>query len=459
MSKHTLVMRIGGDDVADSGRRLAGGLVTELPRYSSFSSIDHQIGDTITQLQAMGLHPSERALDLAVLAAAITAADTRISRDLDAQDGWTREIELCVPVSDSRVWTDSGPLIERTLNFLTGDLWFVTFRERAASVQTLVPVSTGTLTEKPQSVCLFSGGLDSFIGAVDLLSEGERILLVSHYWDRVASRHQKLCLDALEEHFGEGAFDSVRAYVGFPKGAVADSQDEDTLRGRSFLFFSLAALAADAIGDGTVIHVPENGLISLNVPLDPLRLGALSTRTTHPYYMARFNEILRSIGLTSKLENRYRHRTKGQMVAECTDKAFLRATAANTMSCSSPAKMRFDQDEQRRQPKNCGHCVPCLIRRASLLHGFGTDDTEYQLEDLGARVLDSTRATGEHIRSFQFAIAQLSAKPQRARFDIHKPGPLTDHPADWAAYEQVYRDGIGEVAALLNGVISRPGGG
>ncbi|NIJ87524.1 7-cyano-7-deazaguanine synthase in queuosine biosynthesis [Xanthomonas campestris] len=459
MSRHTLVMRIGADDIADPGQRLMSGFLTELPRYSSFASIDHQIGDTITQLQAIGLRPSERALDLAVLAAAITAADTRISRDVDAQDGWTRQIELCVPVSDSRVWMDAASLIERTLNFLTGDLWLITFRERAASVQTLIPAFTGTLMEKPQSVCLFSGGLDSFIGAVDLLSEGERILLVSHYWDRVTSKYQKLCLDALEEQFGKGTFESVRAYVGFPKGAVADSHDEDTLRGRSFLFFALAALAADAIGDGTVIHVPENGLISLNVPLDPLRLGALSTRTTHPYYMARFNEILRSIGLTSRLENRYRHRTKGQMVAECADGAFLRVAAANTMSCSAPAKMRFEQDEQRRQPKNCGHCVPCLIRRAALLHGFGADDTEYQLEELGARALDSTRAAGEHVRSFQFAIAQLAARPQRARFDIHKPGPLTDHPGDWVAYEQVYRDGISEVAALLNGVVSRPGGG
>ena len=47
---------------------------------------------------------------------------------------------------------------------------------------------------------------------------------------------------------------------------------ESTTRGRSFLFFALAALAASGLGGQPVIYVPENGLISLNVPLDPLRV-------------------------------------------------------------------------------------------------------------------------------------------------------------------------------------------
>lgn len=33
----------------------------------------------------------------------------------------------------------------------------------------------------PAAVCLFSGGLDSFIGAIDLLAAGENIAMVGHY--------------------------------------------------------------------------------------------------------------------------------------------------------------------------------------------------------------------------------------------------------------------------------------
>ena len=128
---------------------------------------------------------------------------------------------------------------------------------------------------------------------------------------------------------------------------VDGSAGENTLRGRSFLFFALAAMAADALGVG-LIHVPENGLISLNVPLDPTRLGALSTRTTHPFYMARFDEILAGLGLPIRLENRYRFQTKGIMAKNCADAALLNKEARHTMSCSSPAKARWAKDENAR---------------------------------------------------------------------------------------------------------------
>jgi len=455
MSRQTIVFRVGDDDKRTSGQRLIGAHVTEI-EFKNFADIDHQLGKIVTELQKLGLQPSERALDLAILAAAVTAADTRIERAIESQDAWTREIELCIPVLEPDLWTQTAPLLSKTLTFLTGDRWELTFRARSRSVKTLIPPSTGQLTSRPNSVCLFSGGLDSFIGATDLLAEGEKVLLISHYWDSVTSKHQGICLKALAEKFAKSDFQKIQARVGFKTRTVDGSYGEDTLRGRSFLFFALAALAADGIGGKVIIHVPENGLISLNVPLDPLRLGSLSTRTTHPYYMSRFNDLLNQLDLGSSLHNSYRHMTKGEMVASCTEQQFLRDEAKNTISCSHPANARFAHDEDRRQAKNCGHCVPCLIRRAALLHGFGVDDTSYQLEDLESEILDSKSAEGLHVRSFQLAISKLRDRPGRAKYDIHKPGPLTDFVDDWADYETVYRDGLEEVGRLLKNVVSRP---
>lgn len=90
------------------------------------------------------------------------------------------------------------------------------------------------------------------------------------------------------------------------------------------------------------------------------------------------------------------------------------------------------------------------------MRGFGEDDTDYQLVDLEESALDSRSAEGEHVRSFLVAIARLRNKPGRARFDIHKPGPLIDFPDDWGDYELVYRDGLEEVASLLKNVEARP---
>jgi len=455
MSRQAIVFRVGDDDTKAFRPRLAGAHTTEIP-LRDLASVDHLLGGILTKLEEMGLQPTEKSLDLALLAAAVTAADTRVERGVEGQDAWTRELEVSIPVSDRKLWLEMTPLLEKTLNFLTGDIWTLSFRARSRSVKKLLEPITETHADRPSSVCLFSGGLDSFIGAIDLLAAGESVLLVSHYWDSVSSSHQDICLSALEEHFDKVPFYAVQVRVGFATGTVEGSRAENTLRGRSFLFFALAALSADAIGGEVTIHVPENGLISLNVPLDPLRLGSLSTRTTHPYYMSRFNDLLAGLGLDCHLDNAYRHMTKGQMVERCKDREFLRGQAANTISCSSPAKARFSRDEDRRQPKNCGHCVPCLIRRAALMRGFGEDDTDYQLVDLEESALDSRSAEGEHVRSFQVAIARLRNKPGRARFDIHKPGPLIDFPGDWDNYELVYRDGLEEVASLLKNVKACP---
>lgn len=456
MKHHTIIARLGPGDSAKVSPSRAGTLVTEIDFVDGEFRLGYGLGQALDQLGELGLHPSETAVDLALLAAAITAADTRISRNADAQDAWTREIELHLPVHDLVRWQGLSPLIVTTLNFLTGDRWGVHFRPRAAGTPDLAPRPAKLRTATPTTVCLFSGGLDSFIGAIDLLAREETPMLVSHYWDGITSTHQAYCADAIKRHFGRTTLHHIRARVGFPTDIVEHSAVEDTLRGRSFLFFSLAVMAADAIGGDMVVHVPENGLISLNVPLDPLRLGALSTRTTHPFYMARFDDLLNGLGLKVRLENRYAFKTKGQMMKECADLPFLGKEAKHTMSCSSPGARRYDPDPHERTPKHCGRCVPCLIRRAAILEGGGADDTPYRIPDLRAQVLDSNKAEGEHVRSFQLALSRLAHKPGRARFDIHRPGPLIDHPDKLPDYEAVYVAGLQEVGRLLQGVRARP---
>ena len=456
MSQHVMVARLGVHDtgVVVAGR--AGAHVTEINFIDVYDRLDFGLGQALDQLDVLGLVPGERAIDLTLVAATVVAADTRISREAAAQDGWTREIEISVPVSEPAVWERVSSLLQTTLDFLTGDKWTLQFRARPASRDRLAPVTENLRTAHPDCVCLFSGGLDSFIGAIDLFAAGATPLLISHYWDGITSQHQKMCAERLKARFGASEFNHVRARVGFPTGTVDDSPVEDTLRGRSFMFFALATLAADAIGGDVTVHVPENGWISLNVPLDPLRLGSLSTRTTHPFYMARMNELLGALGIRARLLNRYAFQTKGQMARGCADHDFLAAYAKETMSCSSPGKTRFAKEESQRQPKHCGYCVPCLIRRASLLAGGVDDVTPYQLPDLLAHVIDTEKAEGSHIRSFQLAISRLQHKPERARFDIHRPGPLSDHPSELQAYTAVYVAGLEEVARLLDGVRAEP---
>ena len=126
------------------------------------------------------------------------------------------------------------------------------------------------------------------------------------------------------------------------------------------------------------------------------------------------------------------------------------------MSCSAESKYRRYHDPALRIIGHCGYCVPCLIRRASLLRAFGNDSTRYWLPNLHSGPIDSSKALGTDIRAFQVALARLALQPGRARLDIHIPGPLPRGPGDLDGYERVYREGMQEVANLLEDVEARP---
>ena len=452
MRRHSIIARLNPADTQEVALKDPNSQVSTIRFIEAERRLGFGLGQMIDQLSNRGMYPSESAIDLTILAATITAADTRISRRTESQDSWTREIDLYVPVESPALWLGNASLLERMLMFLTGDQWRVFFRARQGGLENLIDRPPEHVGAPFTSVCLFSGGLDSFVGAIDLLEAGESPLFVSHYWD-VSTSSQKPCAHLIGTIYGDMEPRHVRARVGFPDHLVQGSEPEKTTRGRSFLFFSLAAMAASALDNYTPIHVPENGLISLNVPLDPLRIGAWSTHTTHPFYMARWQELINNLGITAVFENPYRFKTKGEMLAGCANAQFVRQHLAATISCSSVTKARW----KGLAPGHCGYCVPCLIRRAAIHVAFGNDPTDYSIADLNAQVLNAMTSEAEHVRSFQMMHRRLIAHPDLARVLVHKAGPLSDYPEDVVPeYADVFQRGITEVGAIVHDVVVRP---
>lgn len=453
MRRFTFVGRLGASDTEAVAVIQPDATQVTVEFVAAFQRIDYGIGDALDMIRRLGLRPSEIAIDLVILAAMINAADTRVSRGINAQDGWTRELDVIVPVSNVVLWTKQTDLVENTLRFLTGDHWRIFFRSRPSGFKHIAKAPTKLPLTKFDEICLFSGGLDSLIGVIDILDQKRTPILVSHYWDSETSKAQTALLNLLKRKYIASEFKSLRVRLGFDKNHVDTGEIENSLRARSFLFFALAALAASALSGSTDVIVPENGLIGLNVPLDPLRLGSLSTRTTHPYYMARVNDLLQAIGLPVTLRNPYRHQTKGEMVRNCRDLPLLRTMSEHSMSCSSPAKARY----KGLKPQHCGTCVPCLIRRASLQAGLGIlDKTTYAVPSLTGRILDTTAAEGEHVRSFQLMIERIRANPNAAKPLVRIPGPLNDTPSEIDDYVDVFIRGMQEVDTLLTSVKAKP---
>ena len=440
---------------ADNGWREAGNNEQVVP--IDFGALPNQLSfgvkKALDDLREKLVSPSEIGLDLIYLAILVHAADTRLNRRISADDGWTRLIRLNLPVSDEARWMGAKPVIEKMLRFLTGDIWQVDFRRRPERVLRLVePLLPLHSIRATDSVMLYSGGLDSLIGMLDAHREGDIPLFVSFAGEGAVSAPQHRLFDAYAQSMRGAGFNSPIDRWRFPAfrlpvRLVQGVGAEDTTRGRSFMFLALGASAGTGLHREFTLKIPENGFIALNVPLDPTRLGSCTTRTTHPFYIHRWNELLVELDIPGTVENPYWNKTKGEMVSGCLNQAELRRRIAGSLSCAHPSAGRF----QRAPHAHCGVCVPCLIRRAAIdsAWGRGQDPTGYRIADLRAQRLDAAKSEGQQVRGFQYALARLRERPELASALIRKPGPLSEDIEKIEDYVRMYRQGMEEVGMLL----------
>ena len=128
---------------------------------------------------------------------------------------------------------------------------------------------------------------------------------------------------------------------------------------------ALGVYAARSAGVEVPLYAPENGLIGMNIPLTPSRSGSCSTRTMHPYFLRRLGEILTRLGVRNQVVNPLELKTKGECILESGDSQLISSVVGRTVSCSHPTRKQY---WKRRLPtvRNCGYCLPCVIRRAAL---------------------------------------------------------------------------------------------
>jgi hypothetical protein len=308
------------------------------------------------------------AQDFLCIASCIYAADKALPRD-GAEDKWTRHLAIEIPVEHIKTWASVSAELSDCIGFLTGDRWEISFRHGEKRLIQKKTRKRSIAFRRPvgKSVCLFSGGLDSFIGAVDWLADnpGEQLLLVGHYDRHVSGpgADQRALQNACLRQFA-GRFELAQTQVGLSSGGM-----DTNFRSRSLLFIALGCYFAEILGEGTPVLIPENGPIALNFPLTPARRGSCSTRTVHPHFLTGLNHILKKVGILNPVHNPYELKTKGEMVEDCRNTDFLSSTYALTRSCAK-ANHREQWINRKgpsgKAPLGCGVCIPCLFRRAAL---------------------------------------------------------------------------------------------
>lgn len=339
-------------------------------------TLNHQIKGTMyTSIKDTWLDIGKQPIDsiyedLFIITLSIFAVDKRVSR-WRTFDKWTRNIKISIPVLNFEKWKEVKPLWNSTLSFLTGDIWDVNFRTTNARYgDSSKPSKYPIDISKSTAVCLFSGGLDSFCGAIELLNRGESICLLGHNEYPKLREKQEVLRDLLRSNYTKQFIEFIdftaNSRAPFNSEGILLKGTENTCRGRSVLFLGAAISIAGALGRKIPVYIPENGFIGLNIPLTSSRKGTCSTRTTHPHFIRMFNRILQSVGIENIVENFFAYKTKRDVVNQVKDSQAFKDGAGKTISCSHPCLPRWKRNGDRTYPKNCGYCYPCLIRKSSL---------------------------------------------------------------------------------------------
>lgn len=386
----------------------------------------------IGKIKRLGVRISSQSMDFMTIALAVTAADTFVRRT-EAEDGWTRQFSLQLPLHEPERWRPLKKDLERALHYLSGDIWDFDFQ--VGGYAPPIPYSDRfhlVQLRELDCVCLFSGGLDSAIGAIDLLAQDRSPLLVSH-----ASKGDKTHQDKIAEKLqGRYSRFEINAY---PRLYTDKTDKTDiTMRTRSLNFLAFAAVGACAVQavsqqEAVDLIVPENGFISLNAPLTSRRIGTLSTRTTHPYFIKSIQEIFDAVEISCNINNPYQFKTKGQMTSECQNRQLLDDVIDNTVSCS----------HWKRSNQQCGICVPCIIRRAALYAGGFDEEIEYSFDDVTEVLGEIDRR--DDLLALSIAVAQKATRKPGSW--ILGSGPLpSQHFVD---FQRVFLQGLDEVEVFL----------
>lgn len=380
----------------------------------------------LSSLEAVSHRPwPPRLADLVELAAATYLADVAALRGAHAE--WVRDITLEVPVSDVAFWEETLPDLTHLLYTLSRDNITVEFRpdgERKWSGTAVQPAAV-------DCVCLLSGGLDSFAGAAMLLRAGRRPLLVSHQSGNATVEAAQRQVVAELNRLAPGAVSWVGLSIApFRAGGRSlpfppPDKRETSRRLRSLLFMALGALAAYAC-EVTEVYLCENGVLTAALPLTPARCGGLTTRSTHPMAIELFSGILQRAGIACEIINPFVYQTKSEMIRTVLKPLFPPPVIERTVSCWAAG----------RQNRQCGGCVPCLLRRLAVLSA-GLPDEAYMMDVL--RTPEQYRGTDAY-GNLTDLLTQAAVLLTRTDFDLLLEYPqLLDLEAAGASVEDTLK--------------------
>jgi 7-cyano-7-deazaguanine synthase in queuosine biosynthesis len=303
-------------------------------------------------------------VDLIEIASYVFCADQATSRGGEAQQAmgadWRRDFRFVIPVRNPGHWNRRNVLeaLCSTLSFLSDDNYTFHFEKATnpAPIQNYLEFGGESGTGfKADEVVLFSGGLDSLGGAVEELSNGSRVALVSHRSSSKIFDHQKHLVAELRRRFPNQVLHVPVLMTRQEPLRV----EEHTQRTRSFLYAALAGVIAQLF-ENTRIRFFENGIVSINLPISEQVVGARATRTTHPMVLELLRQFFSATtGTSIEVDNPFIWKTRTDVTASIVNRG-CGELIKHTVSCTRTYEMT-------KLYTHCGCCSQCLDRRFAVL--------------------------------------------------------------------------------------------
>ncbi|WP_287185181.1 7-cyano-7-deazaguanine synthase [Rhodovulum sp.] len=373
-------------------------------------------------------------IDLLEIAAYVYCADQRIKRGtemlMDYGKDWCRSLTFSIPVRHPEVWTreEVQQLLVDTLGFLSDDSYTFRFRKAEAPVQPRDPYFHELLDafQENDEVALFSGGVDSFAGAVnDIVTLGKSVTLVGHWSVPKVQNVQATLVDALKQR----GYGRRLSYVPVWVSNTDIKPAEYTQRTRSFLFACIGLVVARMSGKDCFSFY-ENGVVSINPPLAGDVVGGRATRTTHPKVLRGLEDLFSTL-LDRQIEIRtpLQWLTKKE-VTETIAAAGMADMIGSTVSCTRT-------HSRTRRHTHCGICSQCIDRRfAVLAAGLADHDPADQYKKdllLSDRSADDSLRMAMHYVSFFRKVGSITK--DRFLVDLPEIVSALDHFPDLSADE------------------------
>jgi 7-cyano-7-deazaguanine synthase in queuosine biosynthesis len=385
-------------------------------------------------------------LDLIQIASYIFCADRmsrRSSRDSINNDSWSRVFNISMPVIEVDFWNldNTKKTLNDALVFMTGDRKYEfdfikseidTLPVKGLQLSLFNMIESEIATATDADIMLFSGGLDSLAGAIERLNENpeRKICLVSHR----ASSNTKSIQNKLINNLKQIYEDRILKY-GFECQIKKIDTNDETQRTRMFLFSSIAFAICYRVQKNE-LFVYENGITSMNLPLQTDVINSRASRTTHPKTLYLLENFFKLINPNFEIITPYKKFIKSDII-EVFRKYNAKKFISGSISCSST----------RNKPKDtphCGVCSQCIDRRLAMF-AIGLDD-----EDCNYKTNIITNNNTNGISNFLLNLLKFANDIKRFNhYDLLKKYPMEIHDIVMFWQKDNKDDSLYEILALL----------